>query len=92
MGQEPTSGSLFLFINRRRDRAKILVWDRTGFWLLYKRLEEGRIELPATAGNMSSIAVGYEHLVMMLEGIDMGSARFRRRYTMKNHNILCLDR
>ena len=48
--------------------------------------------ISATAGAMSSIAVGYEHLVMMLEGIDMGTARFRRRYTMKNHNILCLDR
>ena len=42
----PLSGELFVFVNKRCDRMKILVWDRHGFWLLYKRLEAGRFQMP----------------------------------------------
>ena len=45
MGHEPLSGSLFVFVNKRRDRMKILVWEHHGFWLLCKRLEAGRFQL-----------------------------------------------
>ena len=44
---DPLSGHLFLFRNRRGDRLKILVWDRSGFWVLYKRLEQGTFTWPA---------------------------------------------
>ena len=40
--KNPLSGDVFIFINKRRDRIKLLIWDRTGFWLFYKRLEKGR--------------------------------------------------
>ena len=46
-GLDPLSGHLFLFRNRRGDRLKILVWDRSGFWVLYKRLERGTFAWPA---------------------------------------------
>jgi transposase len=48
-GQDPLSGHLFLFRNRRGDRLKILVWDRSGFWVLYQRLEEGTFAWPSEA-------------------------------------------
>jgi transposase len=77
--QDPLSGHLFVFVNRRRDRAKILLWDRTGYWLLYKRLEEGTFKLPA--GSASSIEITSAELSLILEGIDLSTARRRKRYS-----------
>ncbi len=75
----PLSGDVYIFINRRRNRIKLLVWDRTGFWLLYKRLEQGRFQYLFSANN-SSIELSYEALIMLLEGIDLQSIKRRKRY------------
>lgn len=72
MGMSPMSGHVFVFIGRRRDRAKLLVWDRHGFWVLYKRLERGRFGDPARLGG-GGIAMG--ELVAWLEGIDLSRVR-----------------
>ena len=76
---DPMSGHLFVFTNKRRDRLKILYWDRHGFWLFYKRLEEGRFQLPEHLDSGAAWQVAYEQLLMILEGIDL-SARRRKRY------------
>lgn len=75
--QDPFSGHLFAFFNRRRDRVKLLVWDRSGFWLFYKRLEEGTFNIPVT-GKSAEISV--RDLLLVLEGIELGAIRERRRY------------
>jgi transposase len=72
MGMDPLSGQIFVFIGRRRDRAKLLVWDRHGFWVLYKRLERGRFTDPARLAG-SSIAMS--ELVAWLDGIDLSRTR-----------------
>lgn len=78
---DPLSGHLFCFINRRRDRAKILVWDRSGFWLFYKRLERGRFHLPkAPAPGRNHIELEATELALLLEGIDLRGARRRPRW------------
>lgn len=74
MGRDPLSGDVFIFLNRRRTHIKLLVWDRSGFVLYYKRLEEGTFELPA------SEAPSWDQLVMMLEGVSMKKVRYRKRY------------
>ena len=80
--QDPLSGHLFVFINRRRNRMKILVWQRSGYLLLYKRLEKGRFELPrAPRAGLRHIEVESGELAMMLEGIDLRGARRRPRWT-----------
>jgi transposase len=78
--QDPTSGHLFLFVNRRRDRLKILYWDRDGLAIWYKRLEKGLFQLPTVGPNAVSIEVSPIQLILILSGIDLRSARQRKRY------------
>ena len=79
-GQDPTSGHLFLFVNRRRDRIKILYWDRDGLAIWYKRLETGSFQLPKVCTNAASIEMTPTQLALILSGIDLRSARQRKRY------------
>lgn len=66
------SGSLFVFLSRRREKVKILWWDRHGFWLAYKRLERGRFPGPEV---LASRAVSASELALWLEGIDLTRTR-----------------
>jgi transposase len=79
-GQDPTSGHLFLFVNRRRDRLKILYWDRDGLAIWYKRLETGSFQLPVVTRDAVSIEMSSTQLTLILSGIDLRSARQRKRY------------
>jgi transposase len=80
--QDPTSGHLFLFVNRRRDRIKILYWDRgDGLAIWYKRLETpGSFELPVVTRDALSIEMSPTQLALILSGIDLRSARQHKRY------------
>jgi transposase len=78
IGEDPFKGNLFCFFNRRRDQVKLLVWDRNGFWVFCKRLERGWYE--ALDVRTPYIEIGRERLVQLLSGIDMKTARFRRRF------------
>jgi transposase len=86
LGQDPLSGHLFLFLNRRRDRAKILLWERDGLVIWYKRLEVGSFQsLDPAATTQTSGTAGLElsvtDLAMILGGIDLTTARRRKRYS-----------
>ena len=86
-GQDVTSGHLFLFVNRRRDRLKILYWDRDGLAIWYKRLETpGSFQLPVVAPDAVSIEMTPTQLTLILSGIDLGSARQRKRYQRPTPN------
>ena len=74
------SGDIFIFINRRKDRIKLLMWDVTGFALYYKRLEQGTFELPYSATDQTCIELSWSDLVLLLEGIEIKSVRRRKRY------------
>jgi len=79
LGEDPLSGHVFCFFNRRCDRAKLLVWDRGGFWLLYKRLESGTFAIPAER------EINGRDLFLLLEGIDV--VRERRRYVRPQEKV-----
>jgi transposase len=79
--QDPTSGHLFLFVNRRRDRLKILYWDRDGLAVWYKRLETpGTFQLPVITPDVVSVEMSPTQLSLILSGIDLRSARQRKRF------------
>ena len=80
MQADPLSGDLFLFTARRRDRLKILYWDRDGLALWYKRLEQGAFRIPKPAHSSAAVELTASELAMLLEGIDLGSIRRSPRY------------
>ena len=82
LAQDPLSGSLFVFVGRRADRLKILYWDRDGYALWAKRLERGTFRPPAGVGG--GVALSPAELAMLLEGIELGGARRRKRITINN--------
>jgi len=69
LGMDPFAASVYVFSNRRRNRVKVLGWDRNGFWLLLKRLEEDRFIWPSQ-DDVPTLTV--EQLHWLLEGIDIG--------------------
>ena len=73
------SGDVFIFLNRRRNRVKLLMWDATGFAVWYKVLESGTFELPDN-GEESSLELNWSRLVMLLEGVELKSIKRRKRY------------
>ena len=77
---DPFGGDVFVFFNGAKDRIKLLVWDRNGFWLLYKRLEKGRFPFDVR-GDGALVEIDRAQLSMMLEGIDWKSAKRSLRFT-----------
>jgi len=84
--QDPLNGHLFVFLNRRRNRIKLLVWDRTGFLLLYKRLERGTFHMPTQPpAGQRHVELDAGDLGLMLEGVDLRGVRRRQRWRRLPH-------
>jgi transposase len=81
--QNPLDGHLFLFRGRGGDRLKILYWDRDGYALWYKRLEEGVFKLPRIDGDKTSVELRASELAMLLDGIDLRSVKRMKRFSPK---------
>ena len=78
LGEDPFSGDLFVFCNRRRNMIKILYWDKNGFCLWHKRLEKHRFQWPRYADELVMIAA--RELEWLLDGLDFTSAHQRLYY------------
>lgn len=79
LNADPLSGHLFVFFNRRANQVKILVWDRTGYCIYCKRLERGRF-----FHQTQEVPTDFARLLLVLEGIDLSTARQRKRFTLEN--------
>lgn len=78
--ENPLSGDVFIFFNRKRTHVKLLMWDRDGFVIYYKRLERGVFEIPA--GYEQSTVVSSQILSLILQGIVLSSVRRKKRYVL----------
>jgi transposase len=75
LAEDPLSGSLFVFFNRRRNYLKLIYWDRTGFCIFAKRLEKGRFHLPGTD---RTCELSEQAFCLILDGIELGRKRRMR--------------
>ena len=78
LGKNPIDGSVYIFINRRRDRMKLLVWQSNGFILYYKRLESGTFEITWSLEN--EISIEWETLMLIIQGVSIENIKRRKRY------------
>ncbi|MBW3545700.1 MAG: IS66 family insertion sequence element accessory protein TnpB [Bacteroidetes bacterium] len=76
-----TSGEVFVFINKRKDRVKLLHWEAGGFVLYYKRLEKGTFELPDLKGQ--GYQIPWSELMMIIEGIRVKAIERRARFALE---------
>jgi transposase len=77
---DPLSGHIFVFRNRRGDRVKLLYWDDDGFVIVYKRLEEGTFRFPAPVEGQAGVKLRAAELAMLLDGVDWQNAKRAHRY------------
>jgi len=85
---DPTSGHVFLFLNRRRTQVKLLMWTRGGFTIVHKRLEEGLFAFPdRVAAGGDCVELDAHELAMLLEGLSRGTTRGAARWspTLAHH-------
>jgi transposase len=80
LGRDPFRGGLFVFINKRRDRMKLLYWDIDGIAVWAKRLERGTFQVPQVNAEATSVVLSATELTLLLRGIDLKSVRQRKRY------------
>jgi transposase len=85
LGEDPRSGTLFVFSNRRHTRIKILCWDGTGLWLLTKRLERGTFSWPKNVeADKVKLKLTPQALAMLTDGVDLRGAKLRPWYEREN--------
>lgn len=87
MNEDVMSGTVFIFINKRGDRIKLLRWEPGGLVIYYKRLESGRFKMPPPVEGCSKRMINYAELAMLIEGLSPVKTRQRKRYL---HTSECL--
>lgn len=80
MNQNPLSGAVYIFLNKKHNQVKLLLWEGDGFSLYHKRLEKGTFELPSGSTDNGSIQLTSAQLQLILQGISLKSVRHRKRY------------
>lgn len=85
--RSPLNGDVFIFINRRRDKIKLLHWQGVSFTLYYKRLEEGTFEVPTYDSEAGSLMLTYTQMVMLVDGLTIKNIKKRKSYTLSTEAV-----
>jgi len=78
-GEDPLNGNMFVFFNRKRTMVKMLLWDRSGFWIFAKRLEAGRFSLRAVRDDSH---VDIAELLCIIDGIELDKSTRKKRFSL----------
>lgn len=84
---DPLSAAIFIFLNRRRNQVKLLLWEGDGFSLYHKRLEKGSYELPDGSHGQLAVTIEADQLLLLLKGISLRHIRRRKRYQHGVKNV-----
>jgi len=83
---DPLAGHVFVFLNRRKNQVKLIVWTRGGYTIVHKKLERGTFTFPdRVVEGVASVAIDVHELAMLLEGIDIRRARTSSRWEPPMH-------
>jgi transposase len=84
-GCDPLSGHLFVFASKGHDRIKLLYWDRSGFAIIYKRLEQGVFKLPKPLNNeIKALEIDTADMMALLHGFELVKVKRQLRYEQKS--------
>lgn len=87
LSRSPTNGSVYIFINKTRDKVKLLHWSGSSFIMYYKRLESGTFEIPYYDQKIGSISLSYSQLVLLIDGVSITDISRRKRYKPQLENV-----
>ena len=88
LGSNPCNGDVFIFINRTRNKIKLLHWQSIGFTLYYKRLEKGTFEPLQYDESAGSITLSYIQIVMLVDGLSIKNIQKRRLYSLPKEHVI----
>jgi transposase len=80
MGRNPLSGEVFLFVSKNRKQMKVLHWEKSGFILYHKRLEEGTFEVPHFQPAQGAYPLSWTQFILIMEGVSLQTAKLRKRF------------
>ena len=83
LGADPLSGHFYIFRNKKKNKLKILYWVKSGYAIWYKQLQEGKFRFPSCTG--SSIEIDFSQLSMILEGVDLTSIKYQKRFVLSRN-------
>lgn len=90
LGGNPCSGDVFIFINRPRNKIKLLHWQGIGFTLYYKRLEEGTFEPLEYDPEVGSITLSYAQIVLLVDGLSIKNIQKRKLFSLPEKPVMTL--
>ena len=86
LGLDPLTGDVYIFINRSRNRMKLLLWEDGGFVLFYKRLERGRFSMGKPSQEGLSVEYTWQDLMLLVGGIEVKQVKQHKRFSLKNRS------
>ena len=81
--EDPLNGHLYVFLNRRLNALKVLLWDRSGYCIYYKRLEQGVFRVRSTSDGLQKVELSTREFFLFLEGLELKEFKQKKRYFLK---------